>query len=217
MRCWSTLCNSARRYSRCGSNLVYYGRSVPLTVPPVVDEAAFAGRDQPTITVDGEFTLRPFDSADTAVVLEAFATPDIQLWHGFRIDDLDQAQDWISRTHSLWNEAQSAVWAIVNSTGVLGRCALHIDCRRGTAEIAYWLLPEARGKGVASRAVTTVTDWAHPTLGVHRILLQHSTKNSASCAVAERTGYIAEGVAREQDIHVDGWHDMHQHAHLSTD
>jgi len=204
------------KHSTSGANRVDYRRSVPLTVPPVVDNVIF-GEAQPTISLDGELALRPFESGDATVVMRAFATPDIQFWHGFCVDDLDQAQDWISRTRSRWDDAQSADWAIVDSEGVGGRCALHIDCRRGTAEIAYWLLPEARGRGVASRAVNAVTDWAHTTLGIHRVLLQHSTKNSASCAVARRVGYIVEGIAREQDIHVDGWHDMHQHSHLSTD
>lgn len=176
-----------------------------------------SGVEQPSIRIDDELGLRPFDSGDAEVVMRAFATPDIQLYHGFRVDDRDQANEWISRTHSLWSEAKSAVWAIHDSSRVWGRCALHIDCRRGTAEIAYWLLPEARGRGAATRAVIAVTDWAHTSLGVHRILLQHSTRNAASRAVAERSGYVAEGIARQQDIHTDGWHDMQQHAHLATD
>ena len=149
--------------------------------------------------------------------MRAFSTPDIRHWHGFCVDDLDQAREWIARTHTIWTEAKSAVWAISDSTEVLGRCALHIDCRIGNAEIAYWLLPEARGHGAASRAVVAATDWAHTELGVHRILLQHSTQNRASCAVAERTGYLAEGTSRQHHLHADGWHDMHQHAHLATD
>ncbi|MFK8023590.1 MAG: GNAT family N-acetyltransferase [Ilumatobacter sp.] len=189
---------------------------MPVTVAPVIDATHFVHTPQPSLRA-AELTLRPFERADAPTVAAAFSDPDIQQWHGFRVDELDQARAWIDRTHTRWSAAQSADWAITDGSVVLGRCALHLDCRGGTAEIAYWLLPEARGRGVVTRAVLSVTDWAHTELRVHRISLQHSTRNHASCAVAMRAGYVAEGTARQQGLHADGWHDMHQHSHLATD
>lgn len=191
---------------------------MPYTVDPVITGGAMSSLEQPTIRVDNDLRLRPFDHSDADTVLRAFAEPDIQLWHAFRVDAADEARAWIDRTHQLWSEDKSAVWAIVDgSNRVLGRCALHVDVRSGTAEIAYWVLPEARRRLVAARAAVSATAWAHRELGVHRVLLQHSTRNPASCAVARRAGYTEEGTARQQDLLVDGWHDMHQHAHLSSD
>ena len=110
------------------------------------------------------------------------------------------------------------MWAAVDGAdAVLGRCALHVDLERGVGEIAYWVLPAARGQAVATRAARRVTDWGHHELGVHRIVLLHSTQNAPSCAVANRLGYLVEGTARGEGLHADGWHDMHQHAHLATD
>lgn len=54
-------------------------------------------------------------------------------------------------------------------------------------------------------------------LGLHRIEVDHSTRNTASCRVAERAGYRVEGTKRSQALHADGWHDMHQHARIATD
>jgi ribosomal-protein-alanine N-acetyltransferase len=59
--------------------------------------------------------------------------------------------------------------------------------------------------------------WAFGTLGLHRIEANHSTANPASCRVAERAGFAAEGVKRGEALHADGWHDMHLHARLATD
>lgn len=53
--------------------------------------------------------------------------------------------------------------------------------------------------------------------GFHRVVLQHPVHNALSCAVAERLGYSFEGTARQQDIHDDGWHDMHQYAQVAGD
>lgn len=191
---------------------------MPYLVEPIIADGVMAATDQPPLRIDTDLSLRPFTVDDASAVLGAFSDPDIQLWHGFRLDTLAEATEWIQRTHELWSEEKSVVWAIAGPTDeVLGRCALHINRRQGTAEIAYWVLPAARRRRVAVRAVAAVTTWGHDRLGIRRILLQHSTKNTASCAVAISAGYAVEGTARQQDLHIDGWHDMHQHAHVLGD
>lgn len=195
-----------------------YGRRMPYLVEPILDAGTISSSPLPTLTIDANLALRPFVPSDAHAVVRAYSDPDIQRWHGLSIDSIDEATRWIERANELWTEGKSAVLAVVNSRdAVLGRCAIHIDTRRGIAEIAYWVLPEARRTGVAVKAATAVTAWAHESLGVRRILLQHSVQNTASCAVANRVGYFVEGTARRQDVHVDGWHDMHQHAHLPGD
>jgi RimJ/RimL family protein N-acetyltransferase len=79
------------------------------------------------------------------------------------------------------------------------------------------VLPAARGRQIAARALTVLGGWAFGVLGLHRIEVQHSTRNVASCRVAERAGYPAEGTRRSQTLHADGWHDMHLHARIADD
>ena len=54
-------------------------------------------------------------------------------------------------------------------------------------------------------------------LSLHRIEVQHSTANPASCRVAERAGFPAEGTKVSEALHTDGWHDMHLHARIQGD
>ncbi|MBQ1026436.1 hypothetical protein [Micromonospora sp. C95] len=61
----------------------------------------------------------------------------------------------------------------------------------------------------------SVAGWA--VTGPHRLELNHSTLNLASCAVARRGGYPATGTARREGHHADGWHDTHRQARLRTD
>ncbi|MGK0276427.1 MAG: ribosomal-protein-alanine N-acetyltransferase [Ilumatobacter sp.] len=191
---------------------------MPRTVDPVISTGSFRAHPQPELNVDSTLRLRPFGPGDAASVTSAFADPDIQHWHGFRIDDADEASAWIERTHARWSSEEGVDWAIVRPSedAVLGRIALHVNFWRGHAEVAYWVLPGARRQGLATRAVERVTRWGHEWLGANRILLQHSVSNIASCAVALCSGYEIEGTARSQDLHADGWHDMHQHAHLAA-
>lgn len=193
---------------------------MPQTVEWVVAEGTMSGGVQPVIEMPNGELLRPFEDSqsDAEAVVRAFSDPDVQMWHGFAISEVDEATDWIHRTLLGWSDEKRADWAAVGADGgVLGRCGLHTDLRFGTAEIAYWMLPDARGNGVALRAVNALTVWAHETLGIRRIELGHSTQNARSCSVANRAGYRAEGTARQQLLHIDGWHDMHRHAHVVGD
>ena len=54
-------------------------------------------------------------------------------------------------------------------------------------------------------------------VGLHRIELEHSTLNKASCRVAVKAHYLAEGTKRSSGLHADGWHDMHQHAQVNAE
>jgi RimJ/RimL family protein N-acetyltransferase len=84
-------------------------------------------------------------------------------------------------------------------------------------EAACWVVPTARRKGVAWRALRTMSDWMLADVGLHRIEFLHATSNEASCRVASKAGFAAEGTKREGVLHTDGWHDMHLHARLGTE
>jgi RimJ/RimL family protein N-acetyltransferase len=49
----------------------------------------------------------------------------------------------------------------------------------------------------------------------HRLYLRHSVANPASCRVALKSGFAAEGTERGAELHTDGWHDMHLHARIA--
>ena len=101
---------------------------------------------------------------------------------------------------------------------MVGQISLRrLDLADGLAEVSYWVLPAARGRRVAPRALAAVAAWSFAALGLHRVEALHSTANPASCLVAERAGFVAEGTRRRAARHTDGWHDMHAHARLDTD
>ncbi len=62
-------------------------------------------------------------------------------------------------------------------------------------EVGYWLEREARGRGVATRALRLVTDWACRDLGL-RLLLQADVRNAASRRVAEKAQFQFVGEAK---------------------
>jgi RimJ/RimL family protein N-acetyltransferase len=77
-----------------------------------------------------------------------------------------------------------------------------------TAEIGYWLVPEARGRGLATAATALLIDWGFETLGLERVEFAILPENRASQRVAERLGATPEGI-RERSHRAEGrWWDM---------
>lgn len=66
----------------------------------------------------------------------------------------------------------------------------------GYGEIGYWVAREARGKGVATRAVALLRDWAAAEHGLRLIELVIHEENTLSQRVAERTGFLNTGERR---------------------
>jgi [ribosomal protein S5]-alanine N-acetyltransferase len=60
-------------------------------------------------------------------------------------------------------------------------------------EISYWLGPEGRGRGLATRAVGLATDWAVREWGPAPVRLEIDPANTRSIAVAERCGFHPAG------------------------
>jgi RimJ/RimL family protein N-acetyltransferase len=68
--------------------------------------------------------------------------------------------------------------------------------RPRVGEIGYVVDVQARGRGIAARAVDVVSRWAFEKLDISRLEARTYLDNPASHKVAERAGYAAEGVER---------------------
>jgi RimJ/RimL family protein N-acetyltransferase len=116
---------------------------------------------------------------------------------------------WYARYHDGRADGTCRAFAIVDAADAfLGLAlAVHIDGEAREAELGYMLAPGARGRGVATEALRQLSAWAFSTLGAHRLQLLISVENQASSRVAERAGFLLEGVLRslyvKQDLRSD--------------
>lgn len=191
---------------------------MPLLVDPVLSQGTLRDIAQPRLVADG-LMLRPWRRSDAAAVQTAFACAEIQRWHVRRLDTLDEADEWVTQWADRWDGETAASWAVVDGDDQpLGQVGLrNISLAEGSASLSYWVIPAARGRAIAATSVVTVSAWAFGLIGFNRLNLHHSTANTASCRVAERTGYRLEGTLRQAVKHADGWHDWHVHGRLGTD
>ena len=80
---------------------------------------------------------------------------------------------------------------------VLGAMGMsNFDWADMKGEIGYWVVPEARRRGVGSRATRMLAEWALTGLGLERLELLAHPENEASQRLAERAGFTREGVLR---------------------
>ncbi len=163
-------------------------------------------------------TLRPWrnDDADVATVLLASSDHAVQSYSPSisRVSSLGDAQAWLeART-----EPDRIDWAIEVEDRTVGRLGLAwIRDETSEAEIGYWLLPHARGQGTLTAAVRLMTRWAFGAGGFGRLEIRHLLDNDASCKVAERCGFLVEGVQRGALEENGKRHDLHLHGKLATD
>jgi RimJ/RimL family protein N-acetyltransferase len=193
---------------------------MPFTIAQVLAPGTLASGPQPTIEAEGGLVLRPWRDDDVPAVYAAFRDPTIQHWHARVAESEDEARGWMKEWRDAWDGEQRASWALATAdTGeVVGRAALRsLSLYEGLAEVAYWVLPAARGAGIAPRAVAALSRWALDEIGFHRLELQHAVGNTASCRVALKSGFALEGTKRSALLHADGWHDCHLHARVQGD
>ncbi|MDX6451805.1 MAG: hypothetical protein QOH16_1854 [Gaiellaceae bacterium] len=86
-----------------------------------------------------------------------------------------------------------------------------------TGELAYVVAPEARGRGLAPRALRVVGEWAFAELGMQRLQLRIEPENEVSHAVALRAGYTREGTLRSAFVVRGRRADVVMYSRLPTD
>ncbi|WP_155058258.1 GNAT family N-acetyltransferase [Streptomyces blattellae] len=85
---------------------------------------------------------------------------------------------------------------------------LLFDAERGTCEVGCWLEPAAAGRGLVTRAMRVLIDWAVDERGIHRVEWQASSANEPSINVARRLGMSRDGVLRQSYPYRDVRHDL---------
>lgn len=78
----------------------------------------------------------------------------------------------------------------------LGAVVLMLRPQPGVAGIGYWVVPSARGRGTATRAVMLVSSWALDVAGIERVEAWVEPDNEASRRVLTAAAFAQEGVLR---------------------
>lgn len=83
--------------------------------------------------------------------------------------------------------------------------------------VGYWLGKAYEGQGIMTQAAQSLLDYAHGELGINRVEIRCATENRKSQKVAERLGFVKEGVARQSENLYGKLIDHIVYSHLKSD
>jgi ribosomal-protein-serine acetyltransferase len=92
-----------------------------------------------------------------------------------------------------------------------------IDRSDRKAKIGYFIDYRFAGKGIVSSAVSSVLRFCFGPLNLNRVELRCATENVPSKRVAERLGFLQEGVLRQEEFLNGVFVDHHIYGMLATD
>jgi RimJ/RimL family protein N-acetyltransferase len=92
-----------------------------------------------------------------------------------------------------------------------------IDTEALDAELGFWLVPRARGRGLAACAIRLTVRRAFEELGLERVHGLTDIDNPAAQRVLEEAGFVREGVLRGLERRPTGRLDFVSYSMLHTD
>jgi RimJ/RimL family protein N-acetyltransferase len=158
---------------------------------------------------DGIVAIRPLLAADAAAFARAFSDdPRLGVMIGVERDPTEAEIERQAIEEPRPGGLPALVVADARTLEFLGGIGLYrVERQHRRGEVGFWLAPSARGRGLGTRAVRLVTNWAFESLGFHRVEITTTPDNAATLTLAAGLGFTREGVMRERNLergrHVD--------------
>jgi len=152
---------------------------------------------EPPLT-DGEIVLRMRRADDIAAIAEASRDPETQR----RLNDgplsEDAQRETVARAERQWATGRGAPFVIAGARDdrPLGLLNLQLREDEEVGNVAVSVFPEARGRGIASRALRLGALWGLRDLGLARVAAEAAVDNHASIRAIEKAGFQREGTLR---------------------
>lgn len=199
-----------------------FGPTIPRLLPDRGQRrdawTAWIGRDdarepiqawlEPTVVATEPARLRPWQNSDGERLVEIAADREVRQW----IPDSplpasqDEVEHYLRRLGEGAATNAKVAWCVADpdtdrALGGISFFEFEGDDGDLTAQVGYWSHPDARGRGVMAAALRAACTLAYTPpgeggLGIRRIYLLTSVRNTASRALAERAGFEHVGTER---------------------
>ena len=155
----------------------------------------------PTLSEE-DIALRAWTEHDVVTLVQAMKDPEIPRWLPVIAQPYgpEEAREFIAWAEQQWTTQRGLHTAIVERDAgtVLGSVGMHLNLADESGSLGYWVMPWARGRGIASRGAKILARWAFESLSLQRIELLAEVDNTASQRAAEKAGFRREGLLRSK-------------------
>lgn len=183
--------------------------------------ATVASRDDLPVLAGERIRLRGFREDDLHDLYAVHSDVEVMRYWSFPAwTELSQARERLANASAGRDAERLLCWAIADRDDdrVIGGVTLFaIDRAQGRAEIGYSLRSDQWGRGLAREALRLALAHAFDTLGLRRVEADIDPRNTRSCGLAERMGFVREGVLRERWLVADALQDSAMYGLLARD
>jgi len=157
-------------------------------------------------TLRGErVILRPLRSEDAYGYAAAFVNdPDLGRLLGIEQDPDEQVvRGIVERQAESAEEGKGIELAIADpvSREFWGSLLVHqVNWHHRRCEVGFWLVPDQRRRGIATRAVSVAVSWVFTDLDMVRVEMNTTPENPSVPALARRLGFVQEGIQRSRNL-----------------
>lgn len=161
------------------------------------------------LNVDKNIVLKQLELSDAPDIFNIIDTQREHLgpWLPF-VETTQQLSDTEAFVESVVNSPKDRMeytFTIRVSGRMAGLIGLKdIDRANKKTEIGYWLSREFLGRGIMTRSVSTLCDFAFRELDINRIQIKCAVANSASRNIPQRLGFRLEGIERAGELLTGG-------------
>ncbi len=155
--------------------------------------------------------LRPFRRRDADAVVEAASASltELNRWLPWAHPAYGRADAiaFVRDSMAAWSEGRAfdfAIRRLEDPERHLGNVSVWFTSRAAlVGEIGYWVRTDETGAGIATEATARALEVAFNELQMHRVVLRIAVGNAASERIADKLGFLREGLLREE-VRVNG-------------
>lgn len=149
--------------------------------------------------------MRPFRRRDVNAVHEAVAASigDLQQWLPWASREYSRSvsQQFVRDSISAWNEGRAYDFTVRRPEDPqrhLGNVSVwHTSRQNAVGEVGYWVRSDDTRNGICTEAVAQLLQIGFDDLKLHRVTLRIAVGNRASERIAEKLGFLQEGILRD--------------------
>jgi RimJ/RimL family protein N-acetyltransferase len=156
------------------------------------------------LTAGDGLVLRTWRPGDLDAMTRFLTDPEGRRWSPPMSVDADRIPERLAKAvQSAANDDPTSF--VIAAEDDPDRALGSIDVRRvlpmppfSLVDVGYGVLPEARGRHLAARALRLLSTWVLSPDGmdIERVQLDHAVENVASCRTADLAGFVREGMRR---------------------
>jgi len=163
------------------------------------------GRIMLQLKVDSEIVLKEIELSDAEEIFKLIDSDreNLRTWLSFvdSTKEIADTKDFIHSIRFLPEDIRDLVTVIIYKNQKIGLIGFKLtDFENKKTEIGYWITKEFENKGIVTKSVVKMIDYAFNTLNLNRIQIKCGIGNEKSSKIPKKLNFKFEGIERSAEL-----------------